>query len=214
MVLGIYGSGGCGREVRDIAELLGTWKEIVFIDDIAEEGMFKGIERMSFRSFIQRYNPKSALVIIAVGEPKDREDLYNKVKEKGYSFANVIHPLAWISPLAKLGQGILIKAWAVISCDTIVEDNVRIETFVVVGHDCIVRRGCQLSPNVTMGGRSEIGSGTYIGINVPIKEDIRIGAGSVVGMGSVVLRDIPDNVIALGNPARAMKHKDESKVFK
>lgn len=64
-----------------------------------------------------------------------------------------------------------------------------------------------------MGGGSEIGEGTYIGMNVPIREKVKIGANSIVGMGSVVQKDIPENVIALGNPARTMKHKENSKVF-
>ena len=43
MVLGIYGSGGAGKEVKDIAEMLNKWSEIVFIDDTVDCDFFKGI---------------------------------------------------------------------------------------------------------------------------------------------------------------------------
>ena len=59
-----------------------------------------------------------------------------------------------------------------------------------------------------------VGNSVYVGMNVPIKEGITIGDKSIVGMGSCVLRDIPDGVVALGNPARAMKENDSYRVFK
>ena len=59
-----------------------------------------------------------------------------------------------------------------------------------------------------------IGDQVYIALNVPVKEETRIGDNSIIGMGAVVLRDIPENVIAMGNPARPIKNKNDSKVFK
>ena len=64
-----------------------------------------------------------------------------------------------------------------------------------------------------MAGGCVVGCATYIGLSVPVKQGIKIGKNVVVGMGSVVVRDIPDNVIAMGNPARPMKNKDDSRVF-
>lgn len=214
MVLGIYGSGGSGREARDIADMLGAWEEIVFIDDTVEEGIFKGLKRMPFESFCRTYDKENTEVIVALGEPEYRKILYDKVRNEGYSFANLIHPKAWISPSAKIGRGIILKTDVLISCDATVGDNVGIEAFVTVGHDCVVSTHCYIAPGVLMGGGSEIGTKSYIGTNVAIKEKTKIGSNSVVGMGSVVQRDIPDNVIAMGNPARSMKNKDEGKVFK
>jgi len=47
-----------------------------------------------------------------------------------------------------------------------------------------------------------------------VKDQVRIGDGVIVGMGSVVFNDLPDNVIALGNPARPMRPNLEQRVFK
>jgi acetyltransferase-like isoleucine patch superfamily enzyme len=46
-----------------------------------------------------------------------------------------------------------------------------------------------------------IGPGAQIGVNVTILPYVRIGAGSLIGAGAVVVRDIPDGMVAFGNPA-------------
>ena len=59
-----------------------------------------------------------------------------------------------------------------------------------------------------------IGANSYVGMGVSIKEGTKIGKDVIVGMGSVVYNDIPDGVIALGNPARPMRENVEKRVFK
>jgi acetyltransferase-like isoleucine patch superfamily enzyme len=51
----------------------------------------------------------------------------------------------------------------------------------------------------------EIGDGCWIGANVTITAGVTIGPGCVVGTGSVVRRDLPANVLAMGNPARVLQ---------
>lgn len=214
MILGIYGSGGAGREVKEIAELINRWTEIVFIDDTVEEGEFKGIKRMPFESFKKEYDISDAEVIIALGEPKYKELLYDKVSSVGYSFTNVIHPKAIINVSAELGRGLIIKAGAIISSDAIVKDNVSVEEYAVVGHDTVVECHAQISAFVVIAGHCHIGKKAYIGLSVPIKEGTKIGNNVIIGMGSVVVRDIPDDMIAMGNPARPMRRNEDGLVFK
>ena len=64
MVLGIYGSGGFGREVKEIAETCDSWGELIFIDDTVEEGMFQGIKRVPLELFCNRYRPEKAKVVM------------------------------------------------------------------------------------------------------------------------------------------------------
>lgn len=213
MVLGIYGSGGAGREVKEIAEILNKWDEIIFIDDTVPSDRFKGIKRMPFSEFEQNYSTDGTEIVIALGEPQYKIVLADKVKNAGYRLGNVIHPKSMISPSAEIGNGVIIKAGAIVSSDAIVEDNVSLEEYSVVGHDSIVQENSQISAFVMIAGHCNIGEGTYIGLSVPVKEETIIGNNVVIGMGSVVVRDIPDDVIAIGNPARPMKKKEDSKVF-
>ena len=58
-----------------------------------------------------------------------------------------------------------------------------------------------------------MGTSSFVGMGALIKENILIGDSVIVGMGSVVYRDIQDNVIAIGNPARVAKKNDDKQVF-
>jgi len=50
-----------------------------------------------------------------------------------------------------------------------------------------------------------IGNDVFIGSNVKIMKGVKIGHGSVIANGSIVTREIPENVIAGGNPAKVLK---------
>lgn len=54
-------------------------------------------------------------------------------------------------------------------------------------------------------GRPIIGNNVNLGANVVIIGNIHIGDNVIVGAGSVVVKDIPDNCIVAGNPARIIR---------
>lgn len=54
-----------------------------------------------------------------------------------------------------------------------------------------------------------IGENTWIGANVVIVPGIHIGKNVVIGAGSVVTKDIPDDVVAVGNPCRVLREVGE-----
>lgn len=55
-----------------------------------------------------------------------------------------------------------------------------------------------------------VGDDCWIGNNVIILDGVRIGSGVVIGAGSIVTKDIPDNMIAVGNPAKLLRSRNES----
>ena len=59
-----------------------------------------------------------------------------------------------------------------------------------------------------------IGNNVWIGLNVSILPGVKIGDGAVIGAGSVVTKDIPENFIAYGNPARPIRLINEKDKFK
>ena len=62
---------------------------------------------------------------------------------------------------------------------------------------------------LTSKGEVSIGDEAWIGTGVIILSGVRIGHGAIVGAGSVVTHDVPDNAIAIGNPARIVKMRDD-----
>lgn len=58
------------------------------------------------------------------------------------------------------------------------------------------------------GKRPVIGNNVSLGANVVVIGDVKIGDNVTIGAGSVVVKDIPDNSIAVGNPARVIRTKE------
>lgn len=219
MHLAIYGEGGLGHEVLDLAmRALKDEKEelesVFFVVDIPSKTEYKAHRIFSFEEVCKNYTPQEVEFVIAVGEPEDRMRLYEQVKCRGFSLKTLIHPSANISASAIIGDGTIVQYCASISSDTEIGDNCLLQTVALIGHDCCIKEHCVISSNTAIAGHVTIGNNTYIAPGVIVKDRIQIGANSIVGMGAVVQRDIPDNVIALGNPARPMKNNDDKKVFR
>lgn len=213
MVLGIYGAGGAGREVKEIAVQLKNWDEVIFIDDTESAGWFKGMRRMPFEEFRNEFETNIAEIVISLGEPAYKVMLREKVEKAGYTLGNVIHPTAWVSESAIMGNGITLRAGVIINADAVIKNGVTIMEYSAIGHDTVVEDNAQIAAGVLVGGHCNIGENTYIATGVPVKDSITIGKDSVIGIGSVVSRDVPPNVIALGNPARPMKYKNDKRIF-
>ena len=103
-----------------------------------------------------------------------------------------------------LAEGLVVTPLCSISSDARLGRNACVNTMSIVGHDVQVGENTVVSSMVNIGGACVIGANCYLGMGALIKEGVRIGSNSIVGMGSVVYSDIPDDVIALGNPARCV----------
>lgn len=93
-------------------------------------------------------------------------------------------------------------------------DHVRITQGVkFITHDggvWILREQQELS-DIDVFGKIKIGNNVHIGWNAIIMPNVTIGDNCVIGAGSVVTKDIPDNSIAVGVPARVIENVDEYK---
>ena len=217
MKLAIYGSGGAGKEVFDLLqetpEEREKWDETVFIDDTMESGEYWSCRRFTFEDFRKEITPDQAKVVIAVGEPKAREDLYNRVKEAGYSLATLVHRLAFVSDTAKLGEGVVLQDGVRISPETVMGANTFVNHRSMIGHNCVIGKHCQISANVMIAGCVTIGDTVFAGVSSCIRDHTTVGEHTILSMGSVVLKDVRPYKIVLGNPAREMAENRDEKVF-
>ncbi len=56
----------------------------------------------------------------------------------------------------------------------------------------------------------QIGDDVWIGAQCTVLKGVRIGSGAVIGAGSVVTKNIPEYAIAVGNPAKVVRSRQES----
>lgn len=219
MNLGIYGTGGFGKEVYDVAcrqnEKTKKWKSIFFIDDFKENASLCYLSNVfSFSYVLSSYSLDNLEVVIAIGEPVVRIKLKDRLKQNKVKLGKVIDPSAIISPTAILGDGIIVTSDCIIASSVIVGENVAINVKSIVGHDIELANDVVVSSMVNIGGACKIGAGTYLGMGCLIKEGLEIGEEVIIGMGSAVHHNIPKGMIALGNPARPMRENIDKKVFK
>ena len=217
MILGIYGGGALGREVLEIARDINKqdvrWEELVYIIDFGYEGNKKDdIRVLSIDEFSKIESEKEA--VISVGNPHDRYVMREKLSEHEICLATpIIHPTVKVFNDAEIGKGVIIGYGSFISFGSQIEDNVCIQPVCGVGHNVKIGENSFFAAGVRAGGHAIVGSNTFIGELVPIRDRVVIGNNSIISMGSVVQNDIPDGVIAMGNPARAIRKNDSYKIF-
>lgn len=219
MKLVICGEGGLGHEVLGLVLQLQkaglkSYDEILFLDDDTAKTGYMGYKAMPSGDVFEKYGMEDTKFVIAIGEPVYRTKLIKEIKDRNYKFETLIHPTASIGDNTSIGDGTVVQWGSFISCDCKIGENCFFQPSSNVGHDCVIGDDCTVSTNAAISGGVVIGNDTYLAVGVTVIQGAKIGSNSVLGMGSVVVRNIPDNVIAMGNPARAMKHKDDARVFK
>lgn len=216
MILGIYGAGGLGRELLELARLInsrqGRWKSVVFIDDV-QKGEVNGADVYTFADAAERFAGRIEITA-GVGEPAVRERLFHTIRQMGVRVPSLIHPDVRIPDTTRVGEGVTVQYGCFISCNAVIEDLVYLQPHVNVGHNDVLKEGCVLSAAANLAGNVTVGRYSYIGMSAAVREGVSIGDYSIVGMCSGVYRDIPDGVIAMGNPARPMKKNEDRRVYK
>lgn len=91
---------------------------------------------------------------------------------------------------------------------TIIGDHVKIDHNCNIAHDCVIGDRSVLTLGTSLGGRVEIGHDSYCGIETKVKPKVKIGNRCLIGMGSNVTKDIPDGMVAWGNPCKPMRKNE------
>ena len=200
----IYGAGGLGKEILDLAKSLrpSLFARIFFLD--TDKSLINktvaGIE-VKHPDF---FKPQNGSVVIAIGDPESRYEVAKSMPDST-QFINLIHPSANIGRNVNIGKGAIICAGSTVSCDTKLGDFAQINFNCTVGHDCVIGDYFTAAPGVNISGNVSIGDKVYCGTQVAFKQGISIANEVVIGMSSAVIRDVlEEGVTIYGNPARVI----------
>jgi len=214
MAVVIYGAGGQARVLLELMDRAGICPIAGILDDNPEFAGLKidgipvlgPIDRLASLIRVHRIHR----AVIAVGNNIHRKKLADHARALGLRLPVLIHPQAYVSPTAKLGEGTVVMAGAVVSAHVTMGELGIINTRASVDHDCLLGDCVHIAPGVALAGGVTVGNGALIGVGAAVIPGLCIGDDSVVGAGAVVIRDVPSNTTVVGNPARVIPHKGVS----
>ncbi len=207
----VYGAGGHGKVVRDTLRALAT--------EIGDEDVAKGMPPLEFDCvyvdeakeiediILPAEIPYGARVVMGIGDNLIREKCVEKLKNmnKKFIFPYIKHPQAYISRGARIKEGIVVFVNAAVQPGSKLGKFCIINTGATVDHDCILGNYVHIAPGVSLCGNVTVGDYTLVGVGSSVIPNIKIGKNTIIGAGSVVVSDIPDGVVAYGNPCKIIK---------
>ena len=120
----------------------------------------------------------------------------------GFTWTTLVAESSFVSSLAVLGPGTQVLYQVSIEAGVKIGAHCIINSGAVITHDCTVGDYVHIAPGARIGGGASIGEGTLIGIGAILLPGVQVGKWCRIGAGSVVNRDISDNAVAYGVPAR------------
>lgn len=141
--------------------------------------------------------------IISLGDPGLRQSLAKQLARRGARFVSIVHPTAYVALTARIGNGCVIGPFAHVGSYVQIEDHVLLNLYSAAGHDARVGAFCVFSPYSVANGGSRLENSVFLGTHAAITPNIRVGGGSKIAAGAIVYRDVPEQSLATGNPAKS-----------
>ena len=154
----------------------------------------------------QKYRDTEIQFIFALYRPDVMEQRVGLLSGLGIPterYANFVHPLAYKSRSAAIGQGNVILSGASLQHGVKLGNHNVINSNVVIEHEATLNNSVFLAAAACIGARVVVHDGVFVGLSATVREDVSIGAYSFVGMSAGVLRDVAPRSVVYGLPASA-----------
>ena len=195
MRLVIFGPGGFGREILEIARISAAryagpdeTPEVVFAADVAGEDVL-GIAVIGADSLTAEDR-----LVVALGSSEARREVVERLSH--IPAGRLVAPTAVIGPGVTIADGAVICDHCTVTASATIGRHFQCNIYSYVAHDCRIGDFVTFAPRVSCNGNVHVEDGAYIGTGAVIKQGTPdrptvIGAGAIVGMGAVVTKDVP-----------------------
>jgi sugar O-acyltransferase (sialic acid O-acetyltransferase NeuD family) len=204
----IIGAGGFGKEVlcliTDIYNLtaIQAAESICFLetDNFWKPRVVNGVRVLPLSEFV----PEIYKAVIAIGNPNDRKAIVLQLP-KQTRYITLIHPSVVMSKWIEIGEGSIVCAGSIMTCNIKLGKHTHINLHTTIGHDCIAGDFFTTAPAVNISGKCKFGENVYCGTNSSFRENLEITDNTVIGMGAVVVKNISEAGTYIGNPLKRIE---------
>ncbi len=208
----IVGTGGFGREVLCcLSDILSKTDQILednvcfmVSDEYYKEKTVMEVDVIPLSSF----DPERYKVVVAIGDPAARKAFVERLPPST-EYATLIHPTAVISKWVELGDGSIVTAGTVLTCNIRIGRHAHLNLHTTIGHDCTAGDYFTTAPGVNISGNCKLGHHVYLGTNASIKQSVSLCDHVTIGMGGVVVKDIKEEGVYIGNPLKKLEKKTQ-----
>ena len=197
------------RVIRALERVHPGFVVVGFVDnDPAKAGtefhgfpVFGGFERLDE---LNRRFADLHFVNLITGSTTTRYETSLYLAQHGCRFTNLIHPSVDLTMTA-IGVGNYIQEAVIVQAGVKIGNNSSIHIGTLVGHESTIGDSVFIAHGCSISGSVQIGDGTFMGTHATIIPRMKVGRWATIGAGAVVVRDVPDYAVVVGNPARIIK---------
>ena len=206
-----WGATGHARVLRELTSHLGYELAALFDNNpevqppFSDVPLYRGVE--GFEKWRSEAAGGQTAFLVAIGgsRGRDRTEIHHFLERKQLTPIIAVHPTAFVASNAHLASGCQVLAQATVCVDVTMGEACIINTAASVDHESVLGRGVHIAPGAMLAGCVSIGDYSLVGVGAIVLPRIKIGANVIVGAGSVVTKDIPDGMVAFGNPAKVRR---------
>jgi sugar O-acyltransferase (sialic acid O-acetyltransferase NeuD family) len=181
-----------------------------------QDESFKGLPVVAFEDIETLFPPAEFSFFAPMtgrNMNRNRENIYNEAKAKGYQFISYISSRATIFDRELIGDNCFILEDNTIQPFTTVGNNVVMWSGNHIGHHGQIKDHVFFTSHVVLSGHCVVESYSFFGVNSTIRDYTTIAQGTLVGMASAITRETEEWGIYIGNPAKKVPGKKSFEAY-
>lgn len=192
---------GTGKNAKQVYDFLKIHKLYDIVGFAIDKEYIKEDSYMNYPVYplenLDVYIDNDTYIFVSLGWNRlnsDRRQLYERLKAKGYKFANLISPTAIVRGKID-GDNVWINDYSVLQSDAVIKSDVIIREGVVIGNDTLIKDHCFIGVKALVAGGCIIGEQSFIGIHATVFDGTIIGDKCIIGGCAVVKRNVSNYTV-------------------
>lgn len=201
----IVGAGGFGREVYQWAKdsLPGAQYRVKgFLSSRPEDLDGFGFNEKILGDDVTYPLQENDRFVFAIGSIEAKKRSVERMKKRGVKCVTLIHPSAVVASSARLGEGVILCPFVLVSDHVVLGDFVIMNFYSSCGHDTKVGKYGTFSPYATANGFVTMDEEVFLGTHATVTGYRRVGVGAKISANSVAMEDVPAGGFVFGVPGK------------